>query len=128
MNTSAKVQVDEFMNALPEWQKTLCVKVRALIHEAVPDIEERIKRTNRPYFVYKGNICALQSTKDHINLLIYDPIAPDPYNIINQGHNNKTARAIQIYENQVLNESAFKDLVKEIASNNNLGGWRKLVK
>jgi hypothetical protein len=94
----------------------------------VPDTEEVIKRTDRPYFVYRGNICAIQATKDHINVFIYDPIAPDPQNIINQGHNNKTARAIQIYENQLIKESAFKDLLKAIASNNNAGGWRKLVK
>jgi hypothetical protein len=41
---------------------------------------------------------ALQATKDHVNLFIYDPAVPDPEGIINQGHGNATARAIQIYE------------------------------
>jgi hypothetical protein len=27
-----------------------------------------IKRTDRPYFVLHGNICALLATKDHVNV------------------------------------------------------------
>lgn len=118
--------IDAFINALPAWQKTICMKVRHLIHEAEPTIEETIKRGDRPYFVLHGNICALQATKDHINVFIYDPIAPDPQNIINQGQDNQTARSIQIYENDVINEAAFRQLVSAVADNNRAGGWRKL--
>lgn len=121
-------QVDIFINALPEWQKEICIKVRQLIHEAEPSIEETIKRGDRPYFVLKGNVCALQATKDHINVFIYDPIAPDPQKIINQGHDNATARSIQIYKGDAINEQALKDLVSAVADNNRAGGWRKLHK
>jgi hypothetical protein len=119
-------QVNDFINALPEWQKNVCVAVRQLIHDAEPAIEETIKRGNRPYFVLNGNVCAFQATKDHINVFIYDPIAPDPEKIINQGEGNLTARSIQIYEHQPLNENAFADLIKEVVANNRAGGWRKL--
>lgn len=119
-------QIDNFINALPDWQKDICTKVRKLVHEAEPDIEERIKRGDRSYFVLKGNVCALQATKDHINVFIYDPIAPDPEHIINQGHDNETARAIQIYKDDSLNEEAFKGLINGVADNNRAGGWRKL--
>ena len=96
------------------------------MREAEPDIEETIKRGDRPYFVLCGNVCALQATKDHINVFIYDPIAPDPQGIINQGRNNQTARSIQIYKNDTLDENAFKNLVRAVANNNRAGGWRKL--
>lgn len=119
-------RVDSFINYLPAWQKDICSRVRQLIHEAEPDIEETIKRGDRPYFVLKGNVCAFQATKDHINVFIYDPIAPDPKEIINQGEGNLTARSIQIYEEQKLNETAFKNLIKAVADNNRRGGWRKL--
>lgn len=46
--------------------------------------------------------------------------------LINQGHSNKTARSIQIYKNDQLNEKAFKNLVSAVANNNRAGGWRKL--
>lgn len=120
-------QVDSFIAALPDWQKELCTKLRDLIHEAEPEIEETIKRGDRPYFVLQGNVCAFQATKDHINVFLYDPIAPDPERIINQGDGNKTARSIQLYKDSELNIEAFKQLIHAIADNNRVGGWRKLL-
>lgn len=119
-------RVGNYIDSLPVWQKNVCLRVRQLIHEAEPEIEETIKRGNRPYFVLKGNVCAFLAAKDHVNIFIYDPIAPDPEKIINQGAGNLTARSIQIYEGQQLNEGAFKTLIRTVADNNRTGGWRKL--
>lgn len=119
-------KVDDYINQLPTWQQEVCSKVRGLIHEADPEIEEVIKRRVQPYFVHGGNVAALLATKDHINVFIYDPIAPDPHGIINQGHDNTSARAIQIYENDILHEEAFINLIKAVVANNKVGGWRKL--
>jgi len=119
-------RIDTYIATLPEWQRALAERVRRLIHEAEPAIEETIKRGDRPYFGLNGTICALLGTKDHLNIFLYDPIAPDPHHIINQGEGNATARAIQLYEADILNEQAFKDLIKAIAENNRAGGWRKL--
>lgn len=126
MSTSPNSHIDTFIAALPDWQKNICTAVRSLIHEAEPTIVETIKRGNRPYFVLHGNVCALQAAKDHINIFVYDPIAADPHCIINQGHANKTARSIQVYEGDILNMAAFKKLINAVADNNRAGGWRKL--
>jgi hypothetical protein len=119
-------RVDAFISGLPAWQREVCRQVRQWVHEAEPDIEETIKRRDRPYFELQGNVCALQATKDHVNVFIYDPIAPDPHGIINQGQGNMTARSIQMFENDTLNEGAFKRLITAVANNNRAGGWRKL--
>ena len=47
-------RVDAYIDALPEWQRGICRKVRALVHAADPEITETIKRTDRPYFVLEG--------------------------------------------------------------------------
>ena len=58
-------------------------------------MSETIKRSDRPYFVLDGNVCALLAAKDHVNLFLYDgAIVPDPEGIITGGRNNKTARTI----------------------------------
>ena len=119
-------RIDDYIHTLPDWQQTICQRVRQLFHEAAPDIEETIKFTNRPYFTLQGNVCALLATKDHVNIFIYDPIAPDPEGIINQGQGNTTARSIQIYKDDALNEQAFIDLIRAVVVNNRAGGWRKL--
>jgi hypothetical protein len=121
-------EVDSYINSLPGWQQDICKRVRELIHQAEPDITEEIKFKNRPYFTLEGNVCALLAAKDHVNVFIYDPIAPDPSSIINQGQNNATARAIQLYENDSLNQEAFIKLIQAVVSNNRKGGWRKLIR
>lgn len=124
MNDNQKV--DEYINSLADWQRQICDRARQLIHLADPRIKEEIKFTNRPYFTYKGNVCALLAAKNHVNVFIYDPIVPDPEGIINQGHENRTARSIQIAKDTFPNEEAFIQLIKAVVSNNEKGGWRKL--
>jgi hypothetical protein len=118
--------IDDYMAKLPDWQQALAARIRQLIHDADPAIAETIKRGDRPYFTCDGTVCALLGAKDHLNVFIYDPIAPDPAHIINQGEGNATARSIQIYKDGKLNEQAFIELIKAVVANNRAGGWRKL--
>ena len=57
---------------------------------------------------------------------IYDPIAPDPEGIINQGQGNLTARSIQVRQAETINERALLNLFKAVIANNRAGGWRKI--
>ena len=118
--------VDGYIDKLPAWQQDICRKVRSIVHQADPEVEETIKRTVQPYFILQGNICALLAAKDHVTIFIYDPIAPDPEGIINQGHGNKTGRAIRVFEGDTVNERAILNLFKAVISNNRAGGWRKM--
>ena len=96
------------------------------MHAADADVCETIKRTKLPYFTLDGNICALLGAKDHVNIFIYDPIAPDPEGIINQGQDNSAARAIQVHEGEPINKRALLNLFKAVIANNRAGGWRRL--
>ncbi len=118
-------RVDQYISSLPDWQQNIARQVRDLVHAADPDVTETIKRTDRPYFTLDGNICALQGTKNHLNIFIYDPIAPDPEGIINQGQGNLTARAIQVRQGETINPRALLNLFQEVIKNNRAGGWRK---
>jgi len=101
--------------------------VRELIHAADPEVSETIKRTNHPYFVLEGNVCALPATKDHVNIFLYDgAIVPDPEGIITGGHDNKTARTVAVYQGETINRRALSAMFKQIIANNRAGGWRKL--
>ena len=128
MSYPSDARVDVYIDALPEWQQAICRRVRDLIHEADPDIEETIKRSVQPYFTLNGNVAALLATKDHVNVFLYDPMAPDPDGIITAGHGNKTGRQIAIYRDTKLNERALLELFRAIIANNRAGGWRMLQK
>ena len=99
---------------------------RDLVHEADPDVEETIKRTVQPYFVLDGNICAFLAAKDHVNIFLYDPIAPDPDGIVTGGQDNKTGRAIAYREGETINERALLAMFRAIIANNRAGGWRRI--
>jgi hypothetical protein len=121
-------RVDEYIAALPAWQQDIARQVRDVVHAADPEVTETIKRTKQPYFTLDGNICALLATKDHLNIFIYDPIAPDPEGIINQGQGNLTARAIQVRQGGIINQRALFNLFQEVIKNNRAGGWRRVRK
>jgi predicted alpha/beta hydrolase family esterase len=120
-------RVDAFIEALPDWQQAICRRVRTLMHLADLEMTETIKRTRQPYFVLQGNVAALLAAKDHLNVFLYDPIAPDPHGIITAGRDNKTARTVGLRRGDELDEDAFVELVRAIVANNRAGGWRRLV-
>ncbi len=120
-------RVDDYINALPEWQQTICHEVRALVHSVDAEVEETIKRRVQPYFVLQGNICALLAAKNHVNIFLYDgAIVPDPERIITGGHDNKTARTVAVREGEKFNAPALEAMFRQIVANNRAGGWRKL--
>jgi hypothetical protein len=76
-------------------------------------VVETVKRRVQPYFVLEGNICALLTAKDQVNMFLYEAgIVPDPEGIITAGRGNKTART--------------KRCSNRIIANNRAGGWRWL--
>src|SRR5262249_45578424 len=119
-------RVDDYIGQLPDWQQAVCHEVRRLVHAADPEVEETIKRSVRPYFVLQGHVCALLCAKDHVNVFIYAPIVADRHGIINQGHGNATARAVQIYEGDAINQTALLEMFRAVIANNRAGGWRRI--
>src|SRR5262249_27384624 len=127
MTYTADPRVDAYIDALPVWQQAVCCQVRELVRAADPEVTETIKRTNHPYFVLQGNICALLAAKDHVNIFLYDgAIVPDPEGIITAGHDNKTARTVAVRQGETINAPALSAMFKQIIANNRAGGWRKL--
>jgi hypothetical protein len=120
-------RVDEYLDALPDWQRAICQQVRDLVHAADPDVAETIKRTRQPYFVLNGNICALLAARDHVNVFLYDGgLTSDPHGIITGGHANATARTVAILAAEEINAAALSAMFSDIIATNRAGGWRKL--
>jgi hypothetical protein len=120
-------RVDDYIDALPEWQQAICREVRDLVHAVDPEVAETIKFRDRPYFVLQGNICALLAARDHVNIFLYDgAIVPDPEGIITGGHDNTTARTVAVRKGEPINGPALSAMFKQIIANNRAGGWRKI--
>jgi hypothetical protein len=127
MTFTADPRVDAYIDSLPRWQQDICREVRALIHAADSEVIETIKRTQQPYFVLDGNICALLAAKDHVNVFLYDGgIVPDPDGIITAGHDNKTARTVSFREGEPIRAEPLLAMFRAIIANNRAGGWRRI--
>jgi hypothetical protein len=126
MSDTVEPRVDAYIDGLPGWQQAICQEVRELVHSADPEVEETIKRTVLPYFVLQGNIAALQATKDHVNVFLYDPLIDDPEGIITRGHEAQTGRQIKVFEGEPINGPALLAIFRQIIEHNRAGGWRKL--
>ena len=127
MTYEADPRVDDYIDKLPSWQQEICREVRETLHDADPELLETIKRTVQPYFVLEGNVAALQATKDHVNVFLYDGgIVPDPEGIITGGHENETARQISIREGEEINAPALRTMFERIIADNRAGGWRQI--
>ena len=119
-------RVDDYVDALPEWQRSIFGEVRELLHEAEPEIEETIKRSVHPYFVLDGNVAAFLAAKDHATIFLYDPLIDDPDGIITAGHDNETGRQISIKPTGTINRPAMVAMFRQIVSHNRAGGWRRM--
>jgi len=127
-DTTHDPRVDAYIESLPDWQQGICRRVRALVHAADPEVIETIKRTDRPYFVLHGNVCALLAAKDHVNVFLYDPLVPGPAGIITSGHENQTGRTVAIHRGEAIDEEALVAMFRAIIAHNRAGGWRKIVR
>ncbi|MGN6606651.1 MAG: DUF1801 domain-containing protein [Jatrophihabitans sp.] len=127
MDAARDPRVDAWLDGLLPWQRVIAERVRAIVHAADPGIVETIKRTDRPYFVLDGNVCALLAAKRHVTVFVYDPDVPDPAGLINQGEGNATARSIRIAPDTFPDEAAFVALLRAVVARNRAGGWRRLA-
>lgn len=57
-HSSLNPEVDAYISAAPSFSRSMLIKVRALFHQASPDIKESIKWYT-PHFEYEGNIAYL---------------------------------------------------------------------
>jgi hypothetical protein len=120
-------RVDDYLAALPTWQRETLEQVRDLLHRADPEMAETIKRRVQPYFVLEGNVAAFLAARDHVNVFVYDGgLVPDPHGLVTAGHANTTARTIAFHEGDVVPEEPLLAFFRRLVADNRAGGWRTL--
>ncbi|MBI3438040.1 MAG: DUF1801 domain-containing protein [Proteobacteria bacterium] len=115
-----------------DWRVALLARVRSLIEEADPEVEEEAKwkKANRPEGVptwsHDGIICTGETYKDKVKLTFAHGAAlSGPARLFNAGLDGGTRRAIDLQEGDALNERAFKALIREAVAFNTSAKKRK---
>lgn len=109
---------------LEDWRGETLARVRQLIHEADPEIEEEWKwdkpsSGGTPVWSHDGIICTGERYKTLVKLSFFKGASlSDPVGLFNSSLEGKVRRAIDISEGEELDESAFKDLIREAVAAN----------
>ena len=115
--------IDARIKELGDWRGKTLAHVRALIKQAVPDVVETWKWRGVPVWEHDGIICTGETYKAVVKLTFAKGAAlKDPKGLFNSSLEGNVRRAIDIHENDEMNESAFKTLIKAAAALNGSKG------
>ena len=111
--------IDARIAALGDWRGEALARMRALIHEALPDVEETWKWRGTPVWEHNGILCTGESYKQAVKLTFANGAAlPDPKTLFNASLDDNTRRAIDIHEGAMPDATAFKALIRAAAKHN----------
>ncbi len=105
---SASDLIDKQIEDLKDWRGQMVARLRKIIHEVDPNITEEWKWSTA-VFTRNGTVCALGAFKDHVKVNFFKGASlEDPRKLFNAGLEAKTTRAIDIFENDAVDEKALR--------------------
>lgn len=118
--------IDATIADLGDWRGALLAELRALIHEADPEIREEVKwrkpsnsMRGVPVWSHGGIICTGETYKDKVKLTFARGASlPDPSGLFNSSLGGNTWRAIDLHEGDRIDAPAFKALVQSAVAMN----------
>ena len=106
-------QIDEKIASFPDWRGETMARLRKLIHEADPEVEETYKWRGVPVFEHAGIVTTLETYKAVVKLTFAKGASlPDPVGLFNSSLEGNTRRAIDIPQGAAIDEAALKALVR----------------
>ena len=119
---SASALIDKRIKELADWRGKTLAKVRALVHEADPEIIEEWKWMGTPTWSHGGIVCTGETYKNIVKMTFAKGAAlEDPSHLFNSSLDGNTRRAIDIHQGDKLNEAALKDLIRAAVALNLVG-------
>src|SRR5262245_12390338 len=105
-------QITKYIDQLGDWRGRLLAGLRKAILDAAPDLVEEWK-WNTPIWSHNGNVMAAGAFRDHVKINFFKGASlEDPDGLFNAGLDAKATRAIDISEDDIVNETALKRLIR----------------
>jgi hypothetical protein len=120
--------IDERIERMGDWRGETLARIRTLIKQADPDVVEEVKwrkpsnPSGVPTWSHDGIICTGETYKDKVKLTFAKGASlEDPSGMFNSSLDGNTRRAIDIHEDNKIDEKALKALIRA-AVEQNTGG------
>jgi hypothetical protein len=119
---SASELISKRIAELGDWRGETLNRMRKLIKDADPDVVEEWKWRGTPIWSHGGIICTGESYKNVVKLTFSKGASlKDPARLFNSSLEGNVRRAIDIHEGEVVDEAAFKALVRQAVILNRFG-------
>jgi hypothetical protein len=113
MTEEAAKKIDERIKQLGDWRGDMLARVRKLIKQAAPDVVEEWKWRGVPVWYQDGMICTGETYKNVVKVTFAKGASlDDPVGLFNSSLDGNTRRAIDIHEDDELDDKAFKALIR----------------
>ena len=123
--TAAK-NITKKIRELGDWRGETLARVRRLIHDADPGIQEEWKWMGTPVWSHDGGVCTGETYKQVVKLTFFRGASlSDPRELFNSSLAGNTRRAIDLPEGGTLNEAAFKRLIRTAVAANSAARARR---
>ena len=104
---------------LADWRGKTLQRMRTLIQQADPEVVEEWKWMGTPVWSHDGIICTGESYKDKVKLTFAKGASlKDPARLFNSSLDGNVRRAIDIHEDEKVDEKAFKALIQQAVALN----------
>jgi hypothetical protein len=116
---AASANITRRIQELGDWRGETLARVRQLIHDADPGIQEEWKWRGTPVWSHDGIVCTGESYKQVVKLTFARGASvKDPKKLFNSSLEGNTRRAIDLREGEKINEAAFKQLIRTAVAAN----------
>src|ERR1700728_2779685 len=113
---AASANITKRIEELGDCRGETLAHVRQLIHDADPAIVEEWKWMGTPVWSHDGIVCTGESYKQVVKLTFARGASlPDPKKLFNSSLEGNVRRAIDVREDEKINEAAFKQLIRAAA-------------
>jgi hypothetical protein len=127
-NKTASQEIDAIIKKSGDWRGKSLSRLRFVIKKADPAVVEEVKwkKPSKPEGVpvwsHDGMLCMADTLKNAVRLnFAKGAFIKDPKKLFNTRLDSKTIRAIDFFEDDAINESALKALVREAVRANKRG-------
>jgi len=115
----ASANITKRIQELGDWRGQTLARVRQLIHDADPDIEEEWKWRGTPVWSHDGGVCTGESYKQVVKLTFFRGASiEDPKKLFNSSLEGNTRHAIDLREGEKIDEASFKQLIRAAVTAN----------
>ena len=105
--------IDARIKELNDWRGGTLARVRTLIKQADPEVVEEWKWRGVPVWSHAGIICTGETYKSIVKMTFAKGASlKDPARLFNSSMDGNTRRAIDIHEDDKIDEEALKALVR----------------